>query len=138
VFYTAEGLEGSIAIPIGAFADPKSPSPTFSVYEERMHSWISMPPAGTLWMDGLSESVMFMKGTFDKPDIHPNFVHAGKLKSAAESYTRSEMSPVRIGSWGLDVPAARAVRKSRSARIGEVYIRGHLGRLNAISAAPDT
>ena len=37
-------LEGSIAIPVGAFADPKFPSPTFSVYEERMHSWVSMPP----------------------------------------------------------------------------------------------
>lgn len=44
VFYTAEDLEGSIAIPVGAFADPKFPSPTFSVYEERMHSWVSMPP----------------------------------------------------------------------------------------------
>jgi len=44
VFYTTEGLEGSIAIPVGAFADPKFPSPAFSVYEERMHSWVSMPP----------------------------------------------------------------------------------------------
>lgn len=44
VFYTAEGLEGSISIPVGAFADLKFPSPTFSVYEERMHSWVSMPP----------------------------------------------------------------------------------------------
>ena len=44
VFYTAEGIEGSIAIPVGAFADPKFPGPTFSVYEERMHSWVSMPP----------------------------------------------------------------------------------------------
>ena len=44
VFYTAEYLEGFIAIPVGAFADPKFPTPTFSVYEERMHSWVSMPP----------------------------------------------------------------------------------------------
>ena len=44
MYYTAEGLEGFIAVPVGAFADPKFPSPTFSVYEERMHSWISMPP----------------------------------------------------------------------------------------------
>ena len=44
VFYTAEGLEGSIAIPVGAFADPAFPAPTFSVYEERMHRWVSMPP----------------------------------------------------------------------------------------------
>lgn len=44
VFYTAEYLEGFIAIPVGAFADPKFPTPTFSIYEERMHSWVSMPP----------------------------------------------------------------------------------------------
>ena len=44
VFYTAECLDGAIAIPVGAFADPKFPSPTFSVYEERMHSWVSLPP----------------------------------------------------------------------------------------------
>jgi hypothetical protein len=44
VFYTSEGLEGSIAIPVGAFADPTFPGPAFSVYEERMHGWVSMPP----------------------------------------------------------------------------------------------
>jgi hypothetical protein len=45
VYYTAKGLEDVIAVPVGAFADPKVPSPKFSVYEDRMHSWISMPPA---------------------------------------------------------------------------------------------
>ena len=44
VFYTAEYLEGFIAIPVGAVADPKFPTPAFSIYEERMHSWVSMPP----------------------------------------------------------------------------------------------
>jgi hypothetical protein len=44
VYYTAEGLEAFIAIPVGAFADPKFPSPTVSIYEDRMHSWIAMPP----------------------------------------------------------------------------------------------
>ena len=44
VYYTAEGLEGFIAVPVGAFADPQFPSPAFSVYEERMHSWVSLPP----------------------------------------------------------------------------------------------
>ena len=44
VYYSAEGIEGSIAVPVGAFADPRFPSPTFSVYEERMHGWVSMPP----------------------------------------------------------------------------------------------
>ena len=43
VFYTLEGFDGAVVIPVGAFADPRFPSPTFSVYEERMHSWVSMP-----------------------------------------------------------------------------------------------
>jgi hypothetical protein len=43
VYFTAPVMEGSIAIPVGAFADPTFPGPTFSVYEERMHSWVSMP-----------------------------------------------------------------------------------------------
>jgi hypothetical protein len=32
-----------IAIPVGAFADPTFPAPVFSVYEERMHSWVTIP-----------------------------------------------------------------------------------------------
>jgi hypothetical protein len=44
VFYTGDGREDSIGIPVGAFADPNFPSPRFSVYEERMHAWVSMPP----------------------------------------------------------------------------------------------
>jgi hypothetical protein len=43
VYYTAQGMEGVIAIPVGAFGDPTFPSPTVSVYEERMHFWVSMP-----------------------------------------------------------------------------------------------
>jgi hypothetical protein len=44
VYYTGEGFDGAVVIPVGVFADPQFPSPTFSVYEERMHSWVSMPP----------------------------------------------------------------------------------------------
>ena len=44
VYYTAEGLEGFVAVPVGAFADPAFPGPTISVYEARMHGWVSMPP----------------------------------------------------------------------------------------------
>jgi hypothetical protein len=44
VYYTTEGREDSIVIPVGAFADPKFPPPTFSVYEERMHAWVGLPP----------------------------------------------------------------------------------------------
>ncbi len=43
VHYKIEGLEGSIAIPVGAFAEPGFPAPTISVYEERMHAWVVMP-----------------------------------------------------------------------------------------------
>jgi hypothetical protein len=39
-----EGREDSIAIPVGAFADSSFPAPTFSVYEDRKHSWVTMPP----------------------------------------------------------------------------------------------
>jgi hypothetical protein len=43
VYYTMSGMEDAVAIPVGAFADPSFPEPTFSVYEERMHSWVHMP-----------------------------------------------------------------------------------------------
>ena len=43
VYYVIEGMPESIAIPVGAFADSSFPAPTFSVYEERMHSWVSTP-----------------------------------------------------------------------------------------------
>ena len=44
VYYTLGGVDGAVAIPVGACADPQFPSPVFSVYEERMHSWVAMPP----------------------------------------------------------------------------------------------
>ena len=44
VHYSVEGYdEENIAVPVGAFADPSFPAPTFSVYEERMHPWVGLP-----------------------------------------------------------------------------------------------
>ena len=43
VHYVIAGLEENIAIPVGAFAEPGFPEPSFSVYEERMHAWIGLP-----------------------------------------------------------------------------------------------
>jgi hypothetical protein len=43
VYYTLEGYSEAVAIPVGAFADPSFPAPSFSVYEERMHSSVHMP-----------------------------------------------------------------------------------------------
>src|SRR5512143_3859814 len=40
VYYTVEELPGVVVIPVGAFAEPTFPEPTFSVYEERMHRWV--------------------------------------------------------------------------------------------------
>ena len=44
VYYVIEGREDSIVIPVGVFADASFPAPTFSVYEDRMHAWVTMPP----------------------------------------------------------------------------------------------
>jgi hypothetical protein len=45
VHYSVEGYdEDSIAVPVGAFADPSFPAPSFSVYEDRMHAWVGLPP----------------------------------------------------------------------------------------------
>ena len=44
VHYTVEGYDDEcIAVPVGAFADPSFPVPTFSVYEDRMHAWVGLP-----------------------------------------------------------------------------------------------
>jgi hypothetical protein len=44
VFYETESLEGFVGVPVGAFADGGFPPPTVSVYEERMHPWVLLPP----------------------------------------------------------------------------------------------
>lgn len=43
VYYVMDGAEDSMAIPVGAFAESSFPAPTFSVYEDRMHSWVTVP-----------------------------------------------------------------------------------------------
>ena len=43
VYYRLEGLNEYIGIPVGAFADPSFPEPTVSVYEDRMHGWVTPP-----------------------------------------------------------------------------------------------
>ena len=53
---------------------------------------VSVPPASVLRVDGLAATAMFFKGSLDKLDIHPNYAHAGEFKSAAETYTRTDMS----------------------------------------------
>lgn len=44
VYYELLGMDEFVAIPVGAFADPNFPTPTVSVYEDRMHKWVVPPP----------------------------------------------------------------------------------------------
>lgn len=43
VCYTAAINPGLIAIPAGLFADPDTPPPQRSVFEERRHPWVTVP-----------------------------------------------------------------------------------------------
>ena len=45
LYYTCDDFPDVIAVPVGAFADPTFPAPSFSVYEARKHSWVSVPAA---------------------------------------------------------------------------------------------
>jgi protease-4 len=54
---------------------------------------LAMPPVSTLQLDGLSASAMFLRGTYDKLGIRPNFAAVGRYKSAVEGYTRETLSP---------------------------------------------
>jgi hypothetical protein len=48
VFWTTEDRPDTIAVAIGAFADPSFPQPTVFVYGSRRHPWLSVP-------DGMQE-----------------------------------------------------------------------------------
>jgi hypothetical protein len=43
VYYTINIDPDLVAIPVGAFADPKFQVPTGSVYESRKHDWVNVP-----------------------------------------------------------------------------------------------
>jgi protease-4 len=54
---------------------------------------IASPPLAVLQLNGLSASALFLRGTFDKVGVTPNFAQVGRYKSAVEGYTRTGMSP---------------------------------------------
>jgi len=54
---------------------------------------LAMPQVSTLQLDGLSASALFLRGTYQKLDIKPNFHHVGRYKSAVETFTRETLSP---------------------------------------------
>ncbi|MBS0204450.1 MAG: signal peptide peptidase SppA [Planctomycetes bacterium] len=54
---------------------------------------IVLPESGMLLMPGLRAEVSFYKNLFDMLAIQPQMLRVGEFKSAAEPYSRSEMSP---------------------------------------------
>lgn len=54
---------------------------------------IILPESGMLMMPGLRAEVSFYKNLFDMLAIQPQMLRVGEFKSAAEPYSRSEMSP---------------------------------------------
>jgi protease IV len=56
---------------------------------ERIH----LAPAGDLNLLGLYAESRFLRGTFDKLKIEPEFNHVGRYKSAVETYTQDQYSP---------------------------------------------
>ncbi len=55
--------------------------------------FVAMPPVSTLQLDGLSASALFLRGTYEKLGVRPNFQHVGRFKSAVETFTRDTLSP---------------------------------------------
>lgn len=53
---------------------------------------IYMPESGVLLLLGLRAEVTFYKNLFDRLDVKPEMLRVGAYKSAAEPYTRTEMS----------------------------------------------
>jgi hypothetical protein len=43
MYYAFDQRPDVIAIPVGAFADPRFPAPSISVYEARKHAWVTVP-----------------------------------------------------------------------------------------------
>jgi protease-4 len=66
---------------------------TLGYYVATACGTIHLAPAADLNLLGLHANLTFLRGTFDKLKIQPDFVHIGKYKSAVESYTQYESSP---------------------------------------------
>jgi hypothetical protein len=43
VYYVLGSAPDVVAVPVGAFADPVFPGPSFSVWESRKHAWVTLP-----------------------------------------------------------------------------------------------
>lgn len=66
---------------------------TLAYYLASVCETIRLAPGGDLNLLGLHADRTFLRGTFDKLKIEPDFVHVGKYKSAVEGYTHYENTP---------------------------------------------
>ena len=44
LFHTEEGETKSVGVAVGAFADADFPAPSVSIYDNRRHPWVRLPP----------------------------------------------------------------------------------------------
>jgi len=54
VYWKAENLPSMIAVAIGALADPRSPAPVKSIFEQSKHDWVQMDAAFEHFLQGSS------------------------------------------------------------------------------------
>lgn len=52
VYWEADLRPGLYGIAVGAFADPRFPLPSASVWEQSMHSWVAAPPGAQHYSQG--------------------------------------------------------------------------------------
>jgi protease-4 len=53
---------------------------------------VASPPLAVLQINGFTASALFMRGTFDKIGVTPNFSHVGQYKTGVERYTKTGLS----------------------------------------------
>lgn len=101
---------------------------TLTYYLTSVCDQIHLAPGADLNLLGLLADRTFLRGTFDKLKIEPDFEHVGRFKSAVESYTMSEgsdsaneaLSVVLDDYFGQIVTAIAAARGLESDRVVEL------------------
>lgn len=96
---------------------------------------ILMPESGTLMLTGLRAEVTFYKNLFEMLDIKAEMLRVGAFKSAAEPYTRTEMSDefrmemeaILDDFYGTMVSQIAASRKLPEDKVKEIIDQGLIG-----------
>ena len=99
-------------------------------------------PTSELYVRGLMASTTFLRGTFDKLGIYPDFFHIGEYKNASNTYTEKkytsahrEATQVLLDDWYREF--LRGVAQSRDLKTEDVEKTIAAGPFNS-AAAPAT